>query len=305
LATENVAKDIDEYHTNSLPSAIYNYRLAEINYHSAVNYWYSNVSDTIDVGVKLSLLEDFGKQFSGISQLLATLKTSNTATERLLFHDYITEIYKDESGVESFIAGQSSEVQRDGELLDEWKLQVRDEDKRTLWIRDSIPMLVGVEIVNSDSLKYSTVMIDSLGNRRLGFYALREDLNMVSLTYGISPSSRVLDTLYSIPIDPLLVEQRLINLHYLADSLGTNRRVWVLNTTVPNKTAKFKTQIFVTDLNEGTEWEKTVDLKMAARELILDDEKKIIRIIGDNDEALLVLNISGEEVDQDSEGQDN
>jgi len=226
--------------------------------------------------------------------LLATLKKANNDSERTLFRDYVTEIYTDDNGVDEFVIGQTAEVKRDGELLQIWQAAVALEDKRTLWNVDSISLIVGKQIINNDSIKFSTVMIDSLSDRGVGFYAWREDLNSVSFTYSISPSSRILDTLYAIPIDPLLVEQRLINLHYLADSIGVGKRIWVLNSTVPGKEDKYKAQIFITDLKEGTQWSKTLDLPEPPRSLLVDDDSQKITVLGANDAALMMFDKYGE-----------
>jgi hypothetical protein len=296
LATENVAREIVEFDELALPAAIYNYRIAEINIHSAFNYWHKVVEDTTHVGLKLDVLTDLRKQQRGNVTLLKSLVDANNENERLIFREFIAERYQDDSGMAEFIRLQTLDVQNDSLLLDTWFAKVKDEDKYAYWKEESIALKVGDQINNDDASKFSTLLIDSISDRNLGFYAWMENASSLSLSFGISPSSRSLDTLYTVQINPLVVnDQEVVNLQYLSDSLGANQRVWVLNSTEPDSDSNFKIQVFTTDLSQGAGWNKEFSVSELPKEIKFDENNQTFSLIGNNEEAILVLDEYGTE----------
>jgi hypothetical protein len=295
LATSNVARDIEIYDSASLPAAIYNYRIAEINYHSAVNYWYKEVVDTIDVGVKIDVLSDFEKQYSGIAELLAAMNKANNEHERKIFREYISERYTDDAGLTEFIKGQEANYHQDGVQLQEWLAIVEEQNKITSWHDDTISLIVGQHYLNEDSVRYSTILVDPLPNRKIGFYAWKEGYEAMWLSFSTSPSSRVLDTLFAVPIDPKLIEQRSLNLKFLSDSINARQRVWVLNATEPDSDAKYTTQIFTTNLDNGPGWNKEFSLNTIPEVLHYDQESKRLVLSNGHNETVMVLDINGNE----------
>lgn len=304
LATENVARDIVDFDDSSLPAAIYNYRIAEINLHSAINYWHKVVADTSHVGVKLDVLEGLRKQQRGNVKLLISLTESNTEDERQIFREFITERYQDDNGMAEFIRLQTIDVQNDSLLLDKLLTETREEDKYAYWHNESIALEAGSQISNSDSAKFSTLMIDSLSDRDLGFYAWMENAGSLSLSFGISPSSRTLDTLYIVSIDSIVVTDRdMEDLQFLSDSIGIQKRVWALNTTEPDNNSKYSVQVFTTNLADGIGWNKEYIISDIPKAIKFNQTNQSFTLTGKNEEALLLLNENGEEqVIEDVEG---
>jgi len=294
LATENVGRDIRVYDAHSLPAAIYNYRIAEINYRSTINFWYKELIDTINVGLKIDGLTGLEKQLGGISKLAIQLREANNDIQTKIFNDFITERYEDENGIDIFVKEQLAFVHDDSIQLHDWLSKVKEQDKITIWQDDSISLLVGHEFINNDSIRFSTVLIDSLTERKLGFYAWIEDNKSLALSFSISPSSRVLDTLYTIPINPKLVEQRILNLQFLSDSLGVEKRVWVLSTTEPGKDASYILQVFITDLATGAGWDKEFSAKEIPRAVKFNHENHRISLLGDSDSPIMILDEYGD-----------
>ena len=295
LATENVAREIVEFDELALPAAIYNYRIAEINIHSAFNYWHKVVEDTTHVGVKLDVLEDVRNQQRGNVILLKTLIDANNAIERSIFKEFITERYQDDNGMAEFIRLQTLDVQNDSLLLDTWLTKVKEEDKYTYWKEESIALKVGDQIDNDDATKFSTLMIDSISDRNLGFYAWMESASSLSLSFGISPSSRALDTLYSVHINPSVSSgQEIINLKVLSDAMEEQQRVWVLNTTDTDDNAKYKVQVFTTDLTKGAGWNKEFSVNGIPTSVKYEGSSQSVTLIGENEEPLIILDVSGE-----------
>lgn len=294
LATENVARDIVEYDELALPAAIYNYRIAEINIHSAINYWFKVVADTTHVGVKLDVLVDLQKQQRGNAILLKTLTDANNANERLIFKEFITARYQDDNGMAEFIRLQTIDVQNDSLLLDKLLTEVREEDKYAYWHNESIALEAGSQISNPDSNKFSTLIIDSISDRNLGFYAWMENASSLSLSFGISPSSRSLDTLYTVQINPLVVNsEELVNLQFLSDSLAAHQRIWVFNSTEPDTDSKYQIQVFTTHLSQGTGWNKEFTVSEIPKSIKYDEANQTVSLIGNNEEAILVLDEYG------------
>ena len=295
LATENVAREIVEFDDFALPAAIYNYRIAEINIHSAFNYWHKVVEDTTHVGVKLDVLTDLRNQQRGNVILLKTLTDANNDNERLIFKEFITARYQDDNGMAEFIRLQTLDVQNDSLLLAGWFAKVLEEDKYAYWNEESIALKVGDQIDNDDATKFSTLMIDSISDRNLGFYAWMESASSLSLSFGISPSSRALDTLYSVHINPSVSSgQEIINLKVLSDAMEEQQRVWVLNTTHTDDNAKYKVQVFTTDLTKGAGWNKEFSVNGIPISVKYEGSSQSVTLIGENEEPLIILDVSGE-----------
>jgi len=296
LATENVARDIEDFDDSSLPAAIYNYRIAEINLHSAINYWYNIVADTSHVGVKLDVLDDLSKQQRGNAKLLKSLQESNNGYERLVFSEFITERYQDENGIEEFIAAQTADVYNDSLLLATLHDEVMEEDKYAYWHNESIVLEAGSQISNPDSSKYSTVMINPLSERDMGFYAWMEKADSLALAFSISPSSRTLDTLYTIPINSLVAGNKdILDLKFMSDSLATQERVWVLNSTELDVDSSYQIQVFTTHLSRGAGWNKEFSVKEIPNAIKFLQDRQKIALLGINEETILLLNANGEE----------
>ena len=297
LATENVARDLVDYDKLSLPAAIYDIRIAEINYHSAINYWYNVVADTMHVGLKLDVLNSMQSQQRGNAKLLKRLVAANNELERAVFKDYIAERYQDESGLTAFIESQSNDVKNDSILLYTWFTEVRDQDNFTYWHEESIALKIGEQIDNNDSIKYSTFIVEEKSERVYGFYAWMEKAQSVSLSFGISPSSRLLDTLYTAQISPEVIEGRdLHDLQFISDSIATDERIWVLNSTESVEDSTYQIQVITTDLNGGIGWSKEFSVSEMPKEVKFDATNQSIILIDSKEEPILVLNEDGEEV---------
>jgi hypothetical protein len=203
-----------------------------------------------------------------------------------------------------FVRLQTIDVQNDSLLLDKLLTETREEDKYAYWQSESIALEVGSQISNTDSAQFSTLMIDSLSDRVLGFYAWMENAGSLSLSFGISPSSRTLDTLYTVPIVSIVAADRdMVDLQFLSDSIGIQKRVWVLNTTEPDNDAKYSVQVFTTNLNGGIGWNKEYIINDIPKAIKFDETNQSFTLTGKNEEPLLLLNKNGEEqVIEDVEG---
>ena len=296
LATENVARDIEDFDDSSLPAAIFYYRIAEINYHSSINYWYKVVADTSHVGVKLDVLDDLGKQQLGNAKLLKSLQIANNISEKLIFKEFIAERYQDDSGMDAFIDAQAADVNRDNLLLTTLLNVVLEDDKYAYWHNESIALEPGSQISNPDSFKYSTVMIKPLSERNMGFYAWMEKADSLSLAFSISPSSRLLDTLYTVPINSLVAaDNDVLNLKYISDSLAVQKLVWVLNTTELAEDSTYHVQVFTTHLSEGAGWSREFSVKEIPNAVKYQAADHRIVLLNVNEETILLLNENGEE----------
>jgi hypothetical protein len=253
------------------------------------------VEDTTHVGVKLDVLVDLRKQQRGNVILHKTLTDANNADERSIFKAFITERYQDDNGMAEFIRLQTIDVQNDSLLLAGWFAKVLEEDKYAYWNEESIALKVGDQIDNDEASKFSTLMIDSISERNLGFYAWMENASSLSLSFGISPSSRALDTLYSVHINPSVSSgQEIINLKVLSDAMEEQQRVWVLNTTDRDDNAKYKVQVFTTDLTKGAGWNKEFSVNGIPTSVKYEGSSQSITLIGENEEPLIILDVSGE-----------
>lgn len=293
LATKNVGRDISKYKESSLPAAIYNFRIAEINYHSTTNVWYLQVQDTINIDVKYNVLDDIEKQLSAVSQLVVSLEDSNTPHERLLFHDFISKRYNDEDGLNNFIKEQVSFVHNDSLQLLDWISETNKLDTRTLWHADSIPLLAGGQIINQDSIKYSTFSIDSLDNRRIGFYSWQSTNDSLALAFGVAPGSRILDSLFTVDLGIIEKEQTPITTTYFIDSLNDDSLVWAIPKKQIDESVSLK--IFTTSVTAGMGWSKDLIINENLNDVKYDRENHRIMFYGNEQKLLLVLNDSGEE----------
>ena len=293
LATKNVGRDLRDYDPSSLPAAIFNFRIAEINYHSTTNVWHLDVHDTVNIDVKYSVLDDIGKQLSGVTKLAGILVEANNAQERLLFRDFINDRYTDENGLYNFIQEQVSFVNNDSIQLDDWISETNKLDTRTMWYTDSIPLFAGGQIQNLDSITYSTFSIDSLDDRRIGFYSWQAANDSLALAFGIAPSSRILDSLYTVDLGLLIEDQTLITSTYLSDSLNDDSLVWVIPKKKLDDNVSLK--IFTTSVSSGLGWSKELIINEDLNDVKYDRENHRIMIYGDEEKLLLVLNDNGEE----------
>ena len=133
-------------------------------------------------------------------------------------------------------------------------------------------------------------MIDHLSDRDLGFYAWMEKENSLSLSFSISPSSRTIDTLYTVPINSLLgADKDLLNLKYLSDSLAEQQRVWVLNSMERDNNSKYIVQVFTTHLTNGIGWNKEYRLSEIPKAIQFDETNQSFTLTGINEEPLLLL----------------
>jgi len=300
LATENVGRDLEDYDSKSLPAAIFDYRISEINYRSMINYWFRDLQDTLDVGLKLDGLNSIKKQLAGLSRLTVLLDQANNDLQLRVYADFLSDRY--EGSIDNYVRAQFSFVHSDSVQLLNWYTQVTAQDKITTWYNDSISLEIGNEYQNEESIKYSTMRIDSLNERKLGFYAWTKDKAAISLSFSISPSSRILDTLYSVPLHPKVTGDHVTNLHFLSDSLGVEKRVWVLNSSKPDGGAGYFLQVFTTDLSKGAGWDKEFRIKEIPRAIKFNFSSHKISFLGENDALLMILDEYGDKQELPSGG---
>lgn len=292
LATENVGRDLRDYDAKSLPAAIYNYRLSEINYRSTINFWLKELQDSLNVGLKIDGLNTLQKQLAGISKLTVLLREANSELQKKTYNEFLSNRYED--GIDNYIIEQFAFVHTDSVQLLSWYIEVNEQDKITLWHDDSISLEIGHEYQNLNSVKFSTVIVDSLSGRKLGFYAWTEYRNTLSLSFSISPSSRVLDTLYSVLINPKLTEGHVADLHYISDSLGVEKRVWVINSTEPDEEDGYTLQVFITDLTKGAGWDREFSVNEIPRTIKFDYSSHKISLLGESDVLIMILDEYGD-----------
>ena len=295
LATENVARELSEYGELTLPAAIFDYRIAEINYHSAVNHIVKEVLNSADVGVKYDALEDLTAQLAGIARLVIRLKAANTAEQKSIFRDYIAKRYVDDTGLDKFVQEQVEFVAFDSLQLQNWYEIVDRQDKIAIWQDDSIPLVPGEQLINHDSVRYTTVFVDSIAGRTLGFYSWQEEIDSLSLLFGVSSPSRVIDSLFEVTIDPKLVVQRTSKIEFLTDTLGNWARVWAMTAEDNVGKANYRVQTFITNPQTGLGWNKVFNLKKQPVAIRYDAEKNHILLFDDKDKPILILNEQGEE----------
>ncbi len=299
LATENVGRELSEYGDPTLPAAIFNYRIAEINYHSAVNHMHKEVLNSPDMQVKYDALKDLTAQLAGISRLVLRLKEANNDRQKFIFKDYIASRYQDNDGLDRFVQEQVEFVAFDSIQLQNWYKLVDEQDKFVIWNTDSIPLVPGEQLLNfHDKVRYTTVFVDSIAERTLGFYAWQEKIDSLSLLFGVAPASRMIDSLFAVTIDPKLVVQRTSNIAYLTDTLGNKQRVWALTAEDKAGKANFLVQAFVTDPHSGLRWNKVFHLKKQPVTIRYDADPGQILLIDDKEKPILVLNKDGEEQDK-------
>lgn len=291
LATENVGRDLRDYDNTSLPAAIYNYRIAEINYHSTVNYWYLEVQDTSNIGLKLDALLNLKNQLSSLGKLIVKLEDANNEKEQRIFKDFINERYDGKIGFAAFLKEQVSFVHMDSVQLEAWKTIVLEQDKVALWKTDSISLIVGNQSINGDSIKYSTFMIDSLSERAVEFYAWQEKNDSLFFAFGIAPSSRSLDTLFTVSAMAGLFDNGMMG-GYLTDSINHAERVWVFTNSKNNK-GNYSAQIILTDARRGVTWTTTTKLTENPVSLKYDPELEEFFLYNDKEKPIITIDKGG------------
>ncbi|MEN8247644.1 MAG: hypothetical protein ABFS32_01825 [Bacteroidota bacterium] len=303
LATQNVGRDLKDYENNSLPAALYNFRIAEINYHSMVNVWYKEVNDTLNVGTKLNFLDDLTKQLSSISRLVLKLEEANTDYSKRVYRDFIEERCKGK-GIDLFVREQMEFVHNDSTDLKQWLTDAHEQDKYVIWKRDSISLMSGVQTLNGDSSRYSTFKTDTLSVREIGFYSWLQVNKSFYMAYGVSPSSRQLDTLYTIEMNDSIDKQLLLANQFLSDSIGIGLRIWVVNSTYALDSGHLVT-VFTTDLSMGMDWRANIKLPQTPQSTKPDFDSSTVAILNEDEEVMVVLDSGGKVVEQASLNGDN
>jgi hypothetical protein len=305
LATGNVARDIMDFDDPSLPAAIYNYRIAEVNYHSAINYWYKVVADTLNIGLKLDVIKDLINQHTGNARLLETLILMNNAKEKLIFKDFIRERYLDDAGIQKLVDEQTDDVQKYSALLLSWLHDAEERDKFTQWHDESIALEAGGLTGTIDTVKYSTIIADSLSGRDIEFYAWRQESDSLSLCFNIAPSSRYQDTLYMVAIDDRIsADKDVINMPYISNSLTSQERIWVFNTINHDVDSMYVVQVIRTHINDGVRWSKDFQLRDIPATVKFDEMSRSLTITGRHEQELLILGDDGEVLVEAKEGGD-
>jgi hypothetical protein len=296
LATQNVGRDLRDYMQSSLPGAIFNYRISEINYHSAVNYWVSEVADTLHIGLKLDVLKGFGHQIEGMNKLLAKLNEANNPEQQQMFGDYITARYTDVSGLNAFIKDQVATVKSDSVHLWEWIADLEELDRIAIWKDDSISLIPGNVIEDATNGRYTTVFTDSLAERTIGFYSWHQKGDSLFMAFGVSPSSRKLDTLYVIDVDPVLVDGATSVPHHLVDSLGIGQHIWMLHSSNANESGLYTIRVFISDFTVGLGWSKEFEVPEVPTRSSVDFDSGHIRLLNNEGVEVLVVDRNEGEV---------
>ena len=301
LATANIAKELDEYVPESLPAAIFDYRLGEINYRSMVNYWHTRIKDTSDVGLKLSVLADLQTQLANMEKLAEKLKNSNTENQRALFTDFIQARFENPDSLGAFIEHEISSIARDREWLAERQAEVLRQDSYTYWQGDSIALVPGQTGMGADTLvRYYTLLVDTLSERERAFYAIRHHQKQPAyeFVFGVSPSSRQLDTLYSVAIDKKTNLKNLQETGFIsvaADSLLANPRLFLLYAKKENKQPS-QYQLIITDLTAGPLTVQQQKFKQPVQQVFYDELEKAFILLDAGENELLRLPLTAEAV---------
>ena len=301
LATANIAKELDEYVPESLPAAIFDYRLGEINYRSTVNYWHTQIKDTSDVGLKLSVLADLQTQLANMEKLVEKLKNSNTESQRALFTDFIQARFGGPDSLGAFVERELSLIAQEKEWLAAEQAEVLRQDSYAYWQGDSIALMPGQQGTGADSLvQYYTLLVDTLSERERAFYAIRQHQKQsdYEFVFGVSPSSRQLDTLYSVAIDKKTNLKSLQETGFIsvaADSLLANPRLFLLFAKKENKQPN-QYQLVLTDLTAGPLMVQQQKFKHPVQQVVYDDLEKAFVLLDAEENELLRLPLATEAV---------
>jgi tetratricopeptide (TPR) repeat protein len=295
LATENVGRDLRDYDPNSLPAAIFNYRIAEINYHSAVYYWLREIADTVDLGVKYDMLYDFKSQISGISKLVQKMHATHTPEQVELYNEYINARYESPEGMTNFIIEHEEEVREDSLMLVQWLAELKELDKIAIWHNDSIALTAGDSKGSIDRM-FTTIIVDTLATRTLGFYAWDRQKDSLTLTFGVAPSSRQVDSLFQVPINTAVYDPTLPIPEFIVDTVGLGQRIWLLQSAEMAEDSTYATQLIVTDYTLGPSWSRDMKVKDHVTQIRKDVETDNLLILGEGEKALAVINKYGEPV---------
>jgi hypothetical protein len=293
LATQNVGRDLRDYDSKSLPAAIFNYRIAEINYHSAVYYWLNEVADTLDYGVKQDMLFDFTSQITGVSKLVHQMHAANTPEQIELYNEYILARYGSPEQLTQFIIEHEEEVQEDSLQLVTWIEEVKELDKIAIWETDSIVLASGGTKIG-DERSFTTILVDTLATRTYGFYAWKRMDDSLSLSFGVAPSSRRIDSLFHVPISAEVFDPTLPVPEFIVDTLGLGQRIWLLQASEMNPDSTFTTQLIATDYTLGPSWSRELKVKDHVTQIRKDKESENLMVLGEEDIALAVIDKFGE-----------
>ena len=293
LATANIAKELDEYVPESLPAAIFDYRLGEINYRSTANYWLTQIKDTSDIGLKLSVLADLQTQLANMEKLVEKLKNSNTEIQRALFADFIQARFGSPDSLGAFIEHEIASIARDKEWLAERQAEVLRQDSYAYWQGDSIALVAGMTGIGADTLvQYYTLLVDTLSERERAFYAIRYRQKLsFEFVFGVAPSSRQPDTLYTLAIDKktgLKKPQETGFISVAADSLLANPRLFLLYAKKENKQPS-QYQLIITDLTAGPLTVQQHKLKQPVQQVVYDEFEKAFVLLDAEENELLRL----------------
>ena len=293
LATENVGRDLRDYDPNSLPAAIFNYRIAEINYHSAVYYWLQQIADTVDLGVKYDMLYDFKSQITGVSKLVYKMDAANTPEQAELYNEYIVARYESPEGMKNFIREHEEEVREDSLQLVKWLEELKELDKIAIWKNDSIALTAG-EVKGTHDHMFTTVVIDTLATRTIGFYAWERNQGSLVLSFGVAPSNRQVDSLFRVPINPLVYDPNLPIPEYLVDTSGLGQRIWLIQSSEMSEDSTYATQVIVTDYTMGPSWSRDISVTDHVALIRMDTKSDNLLILGEEEVSLAVIDKYGE-----------
>lgn len=303
LATENVGRDLRDYQQGTLPAAIFDYRIAEINYHSALNYWYRAGSDAMTLDVKKDALNDFSKQISGLNKLLNRIRTAYSAEQLMMFNEYITASYGGEEGIQAFIDDQEKSVKEDSTHISQWLKEIERIDRLAIWQSDSISLDIGRVRENEVGVKYQTVLLDTLSDRVIGFYTIRLEGNNNALAFGVAPSSRVVDSLYVVSLSDSAIDKSITLPTYLVDTVGVGQRLWAFYSHELQADSSYVVQVILSDLSTGVPWTNKFNIKDLPAKLMFSSDRKEYFLKDENDNDLLVLDLFGKQVvDEEPEG---
>ena len=295
LATETVSRDLRAYDAHALPAALFNFRIAELNYLSTYFNWEKNIADSADVGYQIVVLDEMENQLNSLSSLYEELNSFDDEKTEIKYDQFFADRYESYKGMNTYIASKEQLIETQRGNLEEMLSATFEADKWGVWDGDSIPLLVGKQYLNVDSaLTYSTIRIDTLGERTLEVFGFWRQGTSTGIYSAVVPSSRQIDVVNQIPLDSAFEDREVSQIEYLDESVDKDGRIWVVSVPNNDSLQTLTSQVVMLKEDTGLKWTNAFTVAERPTELDFNPENHLHSVLGNNESVLLQLDEFGD-----------
>jgi len=177
-------------------SAIYkllSYKIGQININSALANWYLNYADTANIGLQVNFVNNLFNELEGLKLIKPALSVVNEEFFWKRYHGFIIPRYTSLEKFNQFLKTQEEVVASQQTIIDKIALLVSERNSWGYFNDDKIPLSLKI-----DSLTYHTLFVDSLDSDEIKVAGWFTSKTSNYLYFALVPSSRQIDSLFSI-----------------------------------------------------------------------------------------------------------